>query len=158
MLSKVEVTVPSLRGVSVPGDVEGCAIGIEGAVPVAGEVGLGRAERGEGQGGYSEDRESLVRNATFMNLLTADEKAPRRAQDGVIWEGLHAERGTPERAGKFNGIVEVDPSGWALAAGLPDAAGSAYNSLVMGKAKPDTFQVACPDCGAMILVDAAPGW
>ena len=28
---------------------------------------------------------------------------------------------------------------------------------VMGNAKPDTFQVACPDCGAMILVDAKTG-
>jgi hypothetical protein len=27
----------------------------------------------------------------------------------------------------------------------------------MGKSKEDTFQVACPDCGAMILVDAATG-
>ena len=27
----------------------------------------------------------------------------------------------------------------------------------MGKAKTDTFQVACPDCGAMILVDAETG-
>lgn len=30
-------------------------------------------------------------------------------------------------------------------------------TLVMGKAKSETFQVACPDCGAMILVDAATG-
>ena len=28
---------------------------------------------------------------------------------------------------------------------------------VMGKEKADTFQVACPDCGAMIVVDAATG-
>jgi hypothetical protein len=28
---------------------------------------------------------------------------------------------------------------------------------VMGNTKPDTFQVACPDCGAMILVDANTG-
>jgi len=27
----------------------------------------------------------------------------------------------------------------------------------MGKAKTETFQVACPDCGAMILVDAKTG-
>lgn len=27
----------------------------------------------------------------------------------------------------------------------------------MGKAKTDTFEVACPDCGAMILVDATTG-
>ena len=27
----------------------------------------------------------------------------------------------------------------------------------MGNAKPDTFQVACPDCGAMILIDANTG-
>ncbi|HKD59108.1 MAG TPA: hypothetical protein VKB47_01545 [Terracidiphilus sp.] len=27
----------------------------------------------------------------------------------------------------------------------------------MGKAKKETFEVACPDCGAMIVVDAATG-
>jgi len=27
----------------------------------------------------------------------------------------------------------------------------------MGNAKPDTFQVTCPDCGAIILVDATTG-
>jgi hypothetical protein len=27
----------------------------------------------------------------------------------------------------------------------------------MGKTKADTFQIACPDCGAMIVVDAATG-
>lgn len=27
----------------------------------------------------------------------------------------------------------------------------------MGKAKAETFQVPCPDCGAMILIDAATG-
>ena len=40
---------------------------------------------------------------------------------------------------------------------LPRGRGSAYNTPVMGNEKPDTFQVACPDCGAMILVDANTG-
>ena len=33
----------------------------------------------------------------------------------------------------------------------------AYNWPVMGKVKAETFQVPCPDCGAMILVDATTG-
>jgi len=34
---------------------------------------------------------------------------------------------------------------------------SAYNTSVMGKSKAETFQVPCPDCGAMVLVDANSG-
>src|ERR1700760_1060103 len=41
--------------------------------------------------------------------------------------------------------------------GFPSACQSAYNDPVMGKAKLDNFQVPCPDCGAMIVVDASTG-
>jgi hypothetical protein len=41
--------------------------------------------------------------------------------------------------------------------GFPRLVVSAYNGVVMGKAKVDTFQVPCPDCGAMILLDATTG-
>ncbi|MGO9438128.1 MAG: hypothetical protein ACLPH3_07025 [Terracidiphilus sp.] len=34
---------------------------------------------------------------------------------------------------------------------------SAYNASVMAKAKEQSFEVACPDCGAMIKIDAATG-
>jgi hypothetical protein len=34
---------------------------------------------------------------------------------------------------------------------------SAYNHLVMARAKEKTFELACPDCGAMIKVDASTG-
>jgi hypothetical protein len=34
---------------------------------------------------------------------------------------------------------------------------SAYNASVMAKTKEQTFEVACPDCGAMIKIDAATG-
>ena len=36
---------------------------------------------------------------------------------------------------------------------------SAYNALVMAKekTKEQTFEVACPDCGAMLKIDAATG-
>jgi hypothetical protein len=41
--------------------------------------------------------------------------------------------------------------------GIPHLAGNAYNLIVMAKQKKDTFQVACPDCGAMLVIDAATG-
>jgi hypothetical protein len=34
---------------------------------------------------------------------------------------------------------------------------NAYNLLVMARAKEKTFEVACPDCGAMLKVDASTG-
>ena len=41
--------------------------------------------------------------------------------------------------------------------GFPHLGGNAYNLLVMANQKKDTFQVACPDCGAMLGIDAATG-
>ena len=40
---------------------------------------------------------------------------------------------------------------------LAEAVGEPKIPSVMGKSKPDTFQVPCPDCGALILVDASTG-
>ena len=34
---------------------------------------------------------------------------------------------------------------------------SAYNAVVMAKANDKTFEIPCPDCGAMLLIDAATG-
>jgi hypothetical protein len=38
-----------------------------------------------------------------------------------------------------------------------DPAGAPTIAFVMGKTKKETFEVACPDCGAMIIVDASTG-
>lgn len=61
---------------------------------------------------------------------------------------------TPEQGGMFKDFV----TGIEEAAGcLAQGGGRPKIPSVMGNSKPDTFQVACPDCGAMILVDANTG-
>lgn len=55
------------------------------------------------------------------------------------------------------GVQNLDALNWGELHGFSNAAGAPTIGDVMGKAKAATFQVACPDCGAMILVDAATG-
>jgi hypothetical protein len=59
---------------------------------------------------------------------------------------------TPEAGGLFK-VSEIRDFSVLLAQG----GGEPKIPSVMGNPKPDTFQVACPDCGAMILVDAHTG-
>jgi len=56
-----------------------------------------------------------------------------------FWAGF--QNGKPYR---FRGTVHALPR-------------CAYNALVMAKQKQETFEVLCPDCGAMLKVDAATG-
>ena len=59
---------------------------------------------------------------------------------------------TPQ-AGRLFKVSEIRDFSVPLAQG----GGGPKIPSVMGNPKPDTFQVACPDCGAMILVDAHTG-
>ena len=61
---------------------------------------------------------------------------------------------TPESSGMFKDFVT---GSGAIGRGLAEGGGRPKIPSVMGNPKPDTFQVACPDCGAMILVDANTG-
>lgn len=73
-------------------------------------------------------------------------------------EGQHTDKGTSEPSGKFRLFTDaLTLQGGDLAFGFPVAVGAPKIPLVMAKAKTESFQVACPDCGAMILVDASTG-
>lgn len=63
-------------------------------------------------------------------------------------------RGEVESSGNFALAGWRHKGPWT---GFPVPARTPKIPLVMGKAKTETFQVACPDCGAMILVDAKTG-
>ena len=52
-----------------------------------------------------------------------------------------------------SGDVELCSTGRTF----PGFALNAYNQGVMAKAKETTFEVACPDCGAMLKIDASTG-